>query len=102
MRLRWLALLSLAGCGSSTDTTLHISNYKTTCAVASDCAAVFIGDPCATACRCPNAAISNTATIQEASDLAAAEALCTKAPGVCTASCVTPQATCAQGTCALQ
>jgi hypothetical protein len=103
MRFYVLALVALAACGGSTsDTTLHISNYETTCAVASDCAVVFIGDPCASACRCPNAAISTTATIQEASDLAAAEALCTTSPGGCTVSCVVPTASCAQGVCALQ
>jgi hypothetical protein len=103
MRPLALALLALAACGgTSTDTTLLISNYKTTCTAASDCAAVFIGDPCASACRCPNASINTTATLQQASDLAAAEALCTSAPGVCTASCVTPTAACTQGVCALQ
>lgn len=103
MRPLALIVLALAACGgTSTDTTLLISNYKTTCTAASDCAAVFIGDPCTSACRCPNAAIDTTATLQQASDLAVAEALCTNAPGACTESCVTPTVTCAQGVCALQ
>lgn len=103
MRPLGLALLALAACGgSSTDTTLRIGDYKTTCMAASDCAAVFVGDPCTDACRCPNASINTTATIQEASDLAAAEALCADGPGACPAHCVPKTATCAQGVCALQ
>jgi hypothetical protein len=102
MNKLWLSLLALAACGSGSATTLQISDYNTACTSASSCAAVFVGDPCASACKCPNAAIDNRDTIREASDLAAAEALCTSPPPGCTESCSMPQATCTLGVCALQ
>jgi hypothetical protein len=104
MMKRWLWLLAIAACGGggSSDTTLQISNYYTFCSQDSDCAAVFIGDPCTNACKCANAAINNTDTIRQGSDLAAAEALCTSMVSPCTAACLSPQVTCAQGTCALK
>jgi hypothetical protein len=104
MKKPCLLLLALAACGSgaNNDTTLHIANYDTACTSAADCAVVFVGDPCVTPCKCPNAAINSTATLREASDLAAAEALCTGMQGVCNAACASPLVTCTQGACALQ
>ncbi len=103
MTKRWLWLLAVAACGGGgSDTTLQISNYYTFCSQDSDCAAVFIGDACASACKCPNAAINNTDTIREGSDLAGAESLCTTMPAPCTASCTNLQVACVAGTCAVK
>ena len=96
-----LTLLAFAACSSGTDTTLQLSSYDTACNVQADCAAAFVGDPCATTCECPNAAINRSDLPREQSDLMAMTALCNTPPGACTVSCVEPMPTCNAGVCAL-
>jgi hypothetical protein len=103
MQRPWLllSLLALASCSSGVNTTLQVSNYDTACTADADCKAVFIGDPCATKCQCPNAAINSVDVPREQSDLMAVAALCTSSPGVCTASCIQPTPACTAGHCTL-
>jgi hypothetical protein len=93
-------LLVAAGCSSSP--TIQLSNYSTGCMTAADCAVVFVGDPCASLCKCDNAAISTADVARQAADLHAAEGACGPTETPCTASCDLPTATCADGKCALQ
>jgi hypothetical protein len=103
MKRSWLLLplLALAACNSSPNTTLELKNYDTACAVDADCKAVFVGDPCATACQCANAALNSSDYFREQSDLMAMTAICSNPPGTCTESCATPVPACNKGTCAL-
>lgn len=101
MRSLALFLLAVAACGgTAADTTLRLDDYATVCNADSECVAVFIGDPCTSPCRCSNAAINGTSYHQQASDLAAAEALCTSKPA-CSASCTNPKPSCVHDACAL-
>lgn len=55
----------LGGCG---DDTLSLRDYNTSCVATSDCVAVYIGDVCDCADRCPNAAIHQASYSQYKED----------------------------------
>lgn len=63
-----LAVLLATGCGSST---LSATDYDQSCAVASDCVAVLVGDMCE--CSCEYEAISATGKSAYDEDRAAIE-----------------------------
>jgi hypothetical protein len=94
-----LPLLALAACGSGMSTTIQPNHYDTSCQADVDCSAVFVGDPCTTACQCTNAAINVADLPRARSELAAAEGRCTGSRPVCNMACTVPVAACIQGVC---
>jgi hypothetical protein len=102
MKRPWLLLplLALAACNSTTDTNIQLSSYDTACKVDADCRAVFVGDPCTTACQCANAAVNASDYFREQSDVMAVTTLCSSTP-VCNAACAEPVPTCNKGVCAV-
>jgi hypothetical protein len=88
-------LLAFGACGSPT---LDGASFDTACVADQDCVGVFLGDPCSSACDCPNAAINKSDLARYQSDLAADRAACSS-KSACVADCVAPTATCKLGVC---
>jgi len=76
-----------------------VSDYKTTCTVATDCLRVSIGTVC-TPCSCPDAAINIADQDRYNADFARARSACGAVNG-CIAACAIPQAKCTSGKCTL-
>jgi hypothetical protein len=94
--LSFAVLVALAACGSS-DTSLGIAGFDTSCAQDTDCVAVQSGDLCG--CDCGNAAINKVDLASYQIQAAAAQSHCGSAVMGC--DCAYAPAVCTQGQCAL-
>jgi hypothetical protein len=95
--MRALLLFALTSCGSSI---LDKKAYSQSCAQASDCVPVFLGDVC-TVCACANAAVATSSRARYDADAAAARRLCGPQPAIACAPCSQAIATCTNGVCGL-
>lgn len=77
---------------------LSSADYGRSCAAASDCTSVYVGDPCSSTCHCPNAAINRQDLARYQADVAQAPS---RGPnGQCSCPCFGLPA-CVGGTCQL-
>jgi hypothetical protein len=86
--------------GSTSDPVFDVKTYDASCAAASDCVAVFSGNPCG--CSCEMAAIATKARAKYDADWSAYQDV--KCPGgvpECGACAETPAVSCTAGSCAL-
>lgn len=94
----WCVALALTmSCGS---TLISDKGLSKTCTVATDCAAVFIGDACST-CLCPNAAISTSSRAAYDLEVTQAQRLCGPRPAIA-CDCAQSTVECSSGTCTLK